>query len=143
LKSNLKSFAKPHHQPETFESSFFWKPLRLVIPQKPPTQTATAMLSPGAIAGIVIGSIIGLMIVIWLSYRIWYRRTRQQNTYAPGVENLYYPPYSPTLSHPAAELQEWEPQQYVPSHPPDEPVNHGSMQVKGIAEVRGGRERVY
>jgi hypothetical protein len=105
------------------------------------------MLSSGAIAGIVVGSVIGLILISLILYCICYRRRSKGHALAPGVGN--YPTYAPTLAHPTSELEEWVSQQQAPQQqsggydPSGEPVNFGSMQVKGIAEVRGGRERQY
>jgi hypothetical protein len=101
------------------------------------------MLSPGAIAGIVIGSIIGLILLSLPLCCICYRR-RLRHSHAVGAA----PPW-PTLAQPQTELEEWASQPYpAPQQqsggsydPSVEPVNFGSMQVKGIADVREGRER--
>ncbi|KAH3903783.1 hypothetical protein HBI56_227110 [Parastagonospora nodorum] len=107
------------------------------------------MLSPGAIAGIVIGSIIGLILLSLPLCCICYRR-RLRHSHAVGAALP-----RPTLAQSQAELEEWASQPYPAPQQPwgsqqqsggsydssAEPVNFGSMQVKGIADVREGRER--
>jgi hypothetical protein len=90
------------------------------------------MLSSGAIVGIVIGSIVGLIVIALLLYRICFRRHRKQATSGPGVYTFspYTHVYGPVESDSASAGLEHE------------LVDFGSMQVKGIREVRGEREGV-
>lgn len=101
------------------------------------------MLSPGAIAGIVIGSIVGLILLSLPLYCACYLRRRGHPQEVGAA-----PPW-PTLAQPQSELEEWASQLYGSPQqqtggsydPSAEPVDFGSMQVKGIADVREERER--
>lgn len=104
------------------------------------------MLSPGAIAGIVIGSLAGLMIFLILP--IWYvlRRHRKDKEELRldehAVEADIYPDDSLSFSghgFPLPTLLSQSEGGY--GRYDSEPVNFGSMQVKGIRDVRGDRER--
>jgi hypothetical protein len=114
-------------------------------------------LSPGAIAGIVIGSVVIVLVLIGLLYHCcWSRKSRANETaWAPGAAPDYplsptgYPPihYSSPAHYPSIPGEDFrlELSHTGYSEPPvsQEPVNFGSMQVKGIADVREGRERAY
>ena len=86
------------------------------------------MLSQRAVAGAVLGSILSLLLVLSAIYCIWFRR-RSHRRVDYHIQRLTGP-------------FEWEdytsPEE---SYSLVEPLNSGSMQVKGIAEVRGGKER--
>ncbi|KAH7409936.1 hypothetical protein DE146DRAFT_330595 [Phaeosphaeria sp. MPI-PUGE-AT-0046c] len=113
------------------------------------------MLSPGAIAGIVVGSVVGLIIFVIVPCYLLRRRRAS----AGHQSSLIYPVgtvppelapgdaislgsihHAPTLfsgQRPSDNLVEYG---YDPVYG-DTPVNFGSMQVKGIRDVRGDRER--
>lgn len=86
------------------------------------------MLSQRAVAGVVLWSILSLFLVLSAIYGIWFRRRSHRR----GDYHI----------RPLNGAFEWEdfasPEE---SYSLVEPLNSGSMQVKGIAEVGGGKER--
>lgn len=115
--------------------------------------TLVTMLSPGAIAGIVIGSIVGLIIFLVVPCFIFYRRRTSANLHSDApvypVAPVYPFPQESVEVGPddAISMVGSAPTHHAPtliSHGHDpvyDPVNFGSMQVKGIRDVRGDRER--
>jgi hypothetical protein len=102
------------------------------------------MLSPGAIAGIVIGSVVGLIVFLIVPCWLIYRRQKAQHSAQARLELATGDAISigPNYHAPALELGQ------QPSSPYQgygelgaEPLNFGSMQVKGIRDVRGDRDR--
>ncbi|KAF2028296.1 hypothetical protein EK21DRAFT_90844 [Setomelanomma holmii] len=110
-------------------------------------------LSAGAIAGIVIGSIVGLILLLAPVFLILARRKRAQRIGQAGPPTDY--PLVPRLDfHPSPEEFSVPPigsaypvsyHQQQPSPYGGELVNHGSMQVKGVRNIeeRDGERRGY
>jgi hypothetical protein len=140
------------------------------------------MLSPGAIAGVVIGPILAISILFVLVFLLHRRKRRAQvapdvgpqsghqgASYSPGSwvhvqsqgtvadPNIVQLPthggsYYPGLPHnhggsfslhaPAQRINvDAQPIAYHQQQEPQELVNFGSMQVKGVRDIRGARER--
>lgn len=111
------------------------------------------MASPGAIAGIIIGSIIAFLVLLTPLIWITLRRRRTQHA-AAGAPNIEIGTHSPQKLEDAKVLSTLPPRlsiesDYVQLHNDSRPtrpqvlqwpVNWGSMQVKGIRNIGGDRE---
>lgn len=112
------------------------------------------MLSAGAIAGIVIGSVAGVVIFTYLLRSLLLRRQRAQYDHHTPHPSLHIAPVPP-IEWPSPYAvgsgdSFWPQSELVPDDSVSavaetyqsgfDLVNQGSMQVKGIREVRGDRE---